>query len=193
LLGGAIAVLRGAEAVTADTDLGAAAELADTILRPDGAARQLAIDLSEGLVGRMVGIYGSMGVTAPTAQRWKTQINENAKWPAWWSLLPELDHNEIVSWSALSDLTRRKVGIVTLRDRDEGPRVEARFRHTASVTEDDVAWVGEVWAQGDTALERMVSLAIVGDLVSLELARLAGVDPVPVDAIEDLKRKLSEE
>ena len=32
------------------------------------------------------------------AQRWKTQINENAKMPAWWSVLPELDHNEICGW-----------------------------------------------------------------------------------------------
>jgi hypothetical protein len=56
-----------------------------------------------------------------------------------------------------------------------------------------VAWVGEVWSLGDTAFERMVSLAAMGDLVSLELARLADVDPVPVDAIENLKMKLMEE
>jgi len=81
---------------------------------------------------------------------------------------------------------------VSLRDRDEAPEVAARFRHTAEITGRDVAWVGEVWSQGDSALERMLSLAAMGDLVSLELARSVGVDPVPVDAIENLKRKLAE-
>src|SRR6187200_993726 len=39
-------------------------------------------------------IYGS-DLTAPVAHRWKTQINENAKQPAFHSGLPEADHNEI--------------------------------------------------------------------------------------------------
>jgi len=194
LLGGVLSILRGAGVCLVDSaDQVTSATLVDTLLVPGGAARSLAADLAEGLDGRIVGVYGSVGPVAPLAQRWKTQINENGKWPAWWSLMPELDHNEIVSWSSLADLTRRKVGLVCLRDRDEGDRVAARFRHTADVTAKDVAWVGEVWSQGESVLERMISLAVMGDLVSLELARVAGVDPVPVEAIEDLKKKLAEE
>jgi glucose/mannose-6-phosphate isomerase len=174
-------------------ELEKAGELADTLLVPEGGARALASDLASGLDGRVVGVYGSVGLTAPVAQRWKTQINENAKWPAWYSLMPELDHNEIVSFASLASLTRAKLGLVTLRDRDEGERVAARFRHTAAITGEQVPWVGEVWSQGDSILERMISLTIVGDLLSLELSRLAGTDPVPVAAIEDLKRKLAEE
>ena len=44
-------------------------------------------------------VYGS-DLTAPVARRWKTQINENAKLPAFYSELPEADHNEICGWSA---------------------------------------------------------------------------------------------
>ena len=84
-----------------------------------GPAGSLALDLADGLAGRLSLIYGSSGLTAPVAQRWKTQINENGKRPAFWSLLPELDHNEIVGWEALEALTRRSAGIVLLRDRDE--------------------------------------------------------------------------
>ncbi|MCP4249681.1 MAG: bifunctional phosphoglucose/phosphomannose isomerase, partial [bacterium] len=65
-----------------------------------GPGRQLAMDLADGLAGRIPLIYGSSGLTAPVARRWKTQINENGKRPAFWSVLPELDHNEIVGWSA---------------------------------------------------------------------------------------------
>ena len=38
-------------------------------------------------------------LTAPVARRWKTQINENAKLPAFFSELPEADHNELCGWS----------------------------------------------------------------------------------------------
>ena len=38
------------------------------------------------------------GLTTPLAYRWKTQINENAKQPAFADELPEADHNEIVGW-----------------------------------------------------------------------------------------------
>jgi len=194
LLGGLLHLLNAAGATSVGRrDLLAAADIADSITGEGGSGWTLAADLAQGLEGRIVAVYGGGGITSPVAQRWKTQINENAKWPAWYSVLPELDHNEIVSWTSLASLTRDHVGIVSLRDRAEPPGVTARFRYTSEITGRDVAWVGEVWSQGDSALERMVSLASMGDLVSLELARLLGVDPVPVDAIENLKRKLMEE
>ncbi len=193
LLGSILEVLSGAGILSDPTDaLEEAASLVTSLSGPDGAAEGLARDLAERLDGRIVAVYGSVGLTAPVAQRWKTQINENAKWPAWWALLPELDHNEIVGWSGRPDLSRR-VGVVALVDRDDSERVSARLRLTEEVTAGQVEWVGEVYAQGESPLARMMSLVAVGDLVSLELARLAGVDPVPVDVIENLKRRLDEE
>ena len=160
---------------------------------PFGAAGQLAADLVGGLAGRICLIYGSNGVTAPVAQRWKTQINENGKRPAFWSLLPELDHNEIVGWSALETLTRRAVGIVLLRDRDEHPQVRRRFALTTSLIAGSVPVVGEVWSQGDSRLARMAGLVLIGDLLSVRLAEQEGIDPMPVDVIEHLKGLLDEE
>ena len=153
----------------------------------------LAADLAAGLKGRSVIVYAANGLTGPAALRWKTQINENAKWPAWVGLFPEVDHNEIVSWTSLSELSRDHFGIVTLRDESESARLGARFDHTARLTSGTVPWVGEVWSQGVSALEQMMSLCAMGDLVSIEIARAAGVDPVPVETIEKLKALLAEE
>ena len=160
---------------------------------PTGPAGQLAGDLAEGLAGRISLIYGSSGLTTPVAQRWKTQINENGKRPAFWSVLPELDHNEIVGWTALEALTRRSVGIVSLRDRDEHPQVQRRFALTASLIAGSVPAIGEVWSQGESRLARMASLALIGDMLSVQLAEQEGVDPVPVEVIEHLKVLLNEE
>jgi glucose/mannose-6-phosphate isomerase len=158
-----------------------------------GPAGQLAADLADGLAGRISLIYSSPGVTTPAAQRWKTQINENGKRPAFWSALPELDHNEIVGWSALEGLTRRSVGIVCLRDRDEHPQVQRRFDLTTSLIAGSVPVIGHVWSQGESRLARMAGLALIGDIVSVHLAEQEDIDPVPVEIIEHLKVLLKEE
>ncbi|MDQ3107563.1 MAG: SIS domain-containing protein, partial [Actinomycetota bacterium] len=40
-------------------------------------------------------IHGGGAIGSTAAQRWKTQINENAKSPSFWAAQPELCHNEI--------------------------------------------------------------------------------------------------
>ena len=57
-------------------------------------------------------------------------------------------------------------------------------------TEVAVPWIGEVRARGDSEFARLMSLTVSGDLVSYMLAGEAGVDPVPVETIEKLKKLL---
>ena len=45
--------------------------------------------------------------------------------------------------------------------------------------------------RGQTAIERVVSLVLLGDLVSIYLAALRGVDPGPVKALDELKGALA--
>ena len=49
-----------------------------------------------------------------------------------------------------------------------------------------------VSTRGESALERVCSLVLLGDLVSFYLAVLAGVDPTPVVALVELKQALAE-
>ena len=83
--------------------------------------------------------------------------------------------------------------VLLLRDGDEHPQVARRFSLTADLISGSVPVVGEVWSQGDSRLARVASLSLVGDLVSVFLAEQEGIDAVPVDVIEDLKARLSEE
>jgi glucose/mannose-6-phosphate isomerase len=49
-----------------------------------------------------------------------------------------------------------------------------------------------VEARGVSATERVLSLVMLGDLTSVHLALLRGVDPTPVEAIDRLKARLAE-
>ena len=52
--------------------------------------------------------------------------------------------------------------------------------------------VFEVDAQGEDKLTRMLTTMYLGDFVSVYLALLRGIDPTPVEAIEELKMQLVE-
>jgi glucose/mannose-6-phosphate isomerase len=153
-------------------------------------AWNLAAEIAEKLTGRITVVYGGGSVSSVAAQRWKTQINENAKVPAWYSSFPELDHNEIVGWETMPEMTGQHVAVVALTDEADHDRVRLRVRITRDLTEDAVPWVGEVASRGRSRLARLVSLTVVGDLVSWMLAERLGVDPTPVVTIESLKQLL---
>ena len=126
-------------------------------------------------------------MTASVAYRWKCQINENAETPAFASKLPEHDHNEIVGWAG----AEQRLSAVFLEDPDAEQRVVRRIEVTAEFAGHGAAVVERVRARGETRLERLVSLVLLGDLVSLYMAILRGVDPVSVHVIDTLKERLS--
>jgi glucose/mannose-6-phosphate isomerase len=122
------------------------------------------------------------------ARRWKTQINENSKLPAFHSELPEADHNEVCGWEASESLA--PMSAVFLDDRDLNDRERRRIELTADITRHGAVTVERVETRGDTPVERVLSGVLLGDLVSVYIAVLRGVDPTPVSTIEDFKRAL---
>jgi glucose/mannose-6-phosphate isomerase len=155
---------------------------------PDAPEDSLAKELARGLLGSTPVIAGA-GLTTPIAYRWKTQINENAKQPAFWHELPELDHNEIVGWEGAPDVGR--FAAVFLDDSDTHPRVKERMEITERLIADNAVASFRIQTRGETAIERVISLVLLGDLVSIYLAALRGVDPGPVRVIDELKAALA--
>ena len=187
---GSLCRLLEATSVVASAGVGEAARVTESVYsgETEHAVEQLVAETE----GKIILALAGSSLTLPVAQRWKTQINENAKAPAWFSALPEANHNEIVGWSSLGELTSRSVVVVPLRDHQDHPRVAARFSETASLTSKDVAWTASVDSVGTGPLARMLSLAAVADLVTLGLADRYGVDPEAVEVIEELKLSLKE-
>jgi glucose/mannose-6-phosphate isomerase len=155
---------------------------------PDGPADGDAKAVARRLAGTVPVIAGA-GPTAAVAYRWKCQLNENSKLLAFASELPELDHNEVVGWSGSPDAER--FAAVFLEDPEAHERVRARVEVTAGLIEPSAAAVERVRPRGNSPFERVVSLVLLGDLVSLYLAVLRGVDPGEIAAIDTLKRELA--
>lgn len=137
--------------------------------------------------GRLTVTYGAQ-LTAPVAYRWKCQINENAKLPAWNAALPESNHNEINSWEGAGETGRQLAWF--LRDAGQHERVRRRIEINAEIVAGSGADAEIIDTAGETAAERLFSSILLGDLVSLYLAVLRGVDPSPVPVIEGLKDRL---
>jgi glucose/mannose-6-phosphate isomerase len=140
------------------------------------------------LRGRVAVIYGA-GVTVPAARRWKTQINENAKAPAYFVAAPELLHNEVCGWAGATDADTR-IAAVVLSDGQGDQRLRRRMDLVARSLEDRAATVVQVECRGTAPLARCLSALTLGDWTSYYLALLNGVDPTPVPAIEELKQVL---
>jgi glucose/mannose-6-phosphate isomerase len=169
----------------------AAASLAEELAEqwgPDGPEDGEAKALARRLHGT-VPVVGGAELAAAAAYRWKCQINENAGLPAFASTLPELDHNEVVGWPTAGDLGR--FSAVFLEDPGAHPRNALRSALSAGQAAAGAAVVERVAARGETPTERLVSLVLLGDLVSLYLAVLRGEDPVAIPPIDELKAALA--
>jgi glucose/mannose-6-phosphate isomerase len=152
----------------------------------DGVARSLARR-----IGRTLPlVYGGGPLGEVAAWRWKGQFNENPKVAAFANRIPELTHNELCGWAQHGDVTRQVFTLVLLRHDFEHPQVRRRFDFVVSACDEVVADVVQVEAQGDGRLAQLFDLVLVGDLVTLQMAANEGVDPGPVDVLDQLKAHL---
>lgn len=155
----------------------------DQLAAPDSDAARLArrVDRTVPLV------YGAGPVGAVAARRWKEQVNENAKAPAFASSLPALLHHELSGWGQNGDVTRQVFSLITLHHDHEHPDDHRRWPAVEELTQEVVHARHEVRAEGDGPLAQLLDLVLTGDLFSYHLAQDYEIDPGPtaVDATVD--------
>jgi glucose/mannose-6-phosphate isomerase len=135
-------------------------------------------------------IWGTAGVSEVAALRWKAQINENAKCPAYYSVFPELNHNEIVGFEVPQSLLA-SLSCIILRDKYDYERVNRRIEISKEIIKDQVKEIIEINSQGESYLTRFYSLVYIGDYASVYLAQEYGINPTPVKVIDYLKAQLA--
>lgn len=164
--------------------------------------------LATSLVGALPMVWGASPLTGVAAYRFACQLNENAKTPAVWGVLPEAGHNQIVAFDgpftgrapASDDLFRDRgededlehtpLHLVLLRDTEEHPAVARRALVARDLARSRGVEVSELISEGSSSFQRIASLITLGDWASTYLALAQGFDPTPVDAITQLKAAL---
>lgn len=151
-------------------------------------AKQLALKVH----GKIPLIYGSQDRLDVMGARWRGQFAENGKQLAYSSALPEMNHNEIVGWQHPEEVLRKLIPIF-LRDQDDHPEIQMRIELTKEILSDKAGAVLEYQSRGESWMDRLWSLVVLGDYASLYLAFLNGENPVSVGVIDEFKARLSQQ
>jgi glucose/mannose-6-phosphate isomerase len=177
------------------------------LCRPDSdafvnPAKILALELA----GTLPVIWGTSPLTGVAAYRFACQLNENAKYPGVYGVLPEANHNQVVTFDGPFAPGRGGGGpafgdqgpqpavplrLVVLRDSQEHPQVARRREVSVQLATERGIGVTELVGQGDLPLERLASLVQLIDYATVYLAIVNGIDPAPVTAIGDLKARIA--
>lgn len=124
----------------------------------------------------------------PVAERWMQQLSENAKAFAHISLVPEMNHNELVGWQSLPDTST----VIFLEHEGQHPRVGLRYQFLRRYLENRSRPYVRVLSSEKDLLDSYLYLIHLGDLLSDHLARLNGVDSMDITVLQQLKCFLDE-
>lgn len=150
--------------------------------------QNLAKQLAQQMVGKTPIIYGG-ALTYPAAYKWKISANENAKNTAWCNAIPEFNHNEFIGWS--SHPVEKPFAVIDLLSSFEHPRILKRFEVSDRLLSGMRPKAIQIQAEGNSAVEHMLYLILLGDFATTYLAVLNGVNPTPVELVERFKKELA--
>ena len=156
----------------------------------DSEIEQLANTYSKKIMNKTCVIYGGTEVTELVSSRWKTQINENSKSKAFIGSMPEVHHNEILSWQADRNGSMENFIVIFLRSPFEHPQIKKRFKLTEKLLGDKVEILNISTKESNNKLKILMELVLLGDLLSICLADYLKMVPEDIDTIEELKKLL---
>ena len=133
-----------------------------------------------------VPVVYSSNILSAINMRWRAQFQENAKNLSFGNILPEMNHNEINSWSNPSRLLN-DFSAILLTDRKDNDKIIKRMNAVGEILTEKAVNVLKIESKADDYLARMFDLIYFGDWVSYFLAIYNQEDPTPIPLISKLK------
>ena len=159
-------------------------------MKDESEINKLSLEITESINNKTVVLYAGTDMSKVVSTRWKTQINENSKSKAFVGSLPEIHHNEILSWDADEDGSKNNFIVILLRDKNEHIQIQKRFEFTKDLIGEKVSVLEVNLDNQENTLKTLLELVLLGDLVSLNLAKKFSIDPKNIETIEKLKNLL---
>lgn len=148
--------------------------------------------LAKKIKGSVPVIYASSRNRA-IAYNWKIKFNETGKIPAFYNIIPELNHNEMTGFDA-ADTTRslsEKFFFIFLRDLADHPKVQKRMAITEELYRSRGLAAAAVEMAGTTPFEKMFSSTTVADWTAYYTAHGYGVESDQVPMVEEFKKRIA--
>ena len=158
-----------------------------SMMNEESEINKLSLEICESINNKTVVLYAGTDMSKVVSSRWKTQINENSKSKAFVGNLPEVHHNEILSWDADEDGSKNNFIVILLRDKNEHTQIQKRFEFTKDLIGEKVRVLEVKLDNQENTLKTLLELVLLGDLVSLNLAKKLSIDPENIKTIERLK------
>lgn len=155
------------------------------------APKNIAKNIASRIFGKFIIIYAAEDFLGGVVTRMRQELEENSKVLCMERVFPEMNHNEITGWEDVKNISK-DFAVIFLRDKDEHPRTRRRIEISKELIERKTKNIIEVCSIGESLLARTYSLIYIGTFISFYLAVLNNVDPMPVNNVTYLKKRLAE-
>lgn len=149
-------------------------------------------NLAEKLHGTVPVIYTSSQNKA-VAYNWKIKLNETGKIPAFYNIIPELNHNEMTGFDIAPSTKElsKNFSFVFVFDQEDHPRNIARMKILQKLYHDRGLQTEMIPLKGKTRLEKIFSSLLLADWTAVYLAEHYGLESEQVPMVEEFKKLIA--
>jgi glucose/mannose-6-phosphate isomerase len=142
-------------------------------------------ELASKVKGKIPIIYSSQKLFA-LAEKWKTDINENAKTHVFYNVFSEFNHNEICGYQNPNG----NFHVIIINDTRDHQKIKDRIKVFKKLMKKYDVEITELGITGNNFLTRLLSTIWMGHFFAYYLALEYDTDPTPVEIIEKFKKEL---
>lgn len=148
--------------------------------------------LAKKLQGTVPVIYTSSRNKA-VAYNWKIKLNETGKIPAFYNVIPELNHNEMTGFD-IADSTKQlshNLSFLFLIDPADHPRNIRRMKILEKLYQDRGLQTDIIPLKGKTPLQKIFFSLLLADWTAVYLAEHYGLESEQVPMVEEFKKLIA--
>jgi len=148
--------------------------------------------LAEDLKGKVPIVYASRE-NLSLAYNWKIKCNETGKIPAFYNVIPELNHNEMTGFDVVPETKDLSSGFyfIFLTDENDSPKIQKRMEILQKLYTERGLSVTSLKLEGSTEIEKIFNSLLLADWTALSLSKIYGTEAEKVPMVEEFKKMVA--
>lgn len=149
--------------------------------------------LAQRLFGKVPVIYSSRR-NQPIAYNWKIKFHESAKVPCFFTVFPEVNHNEMTGFDVIESTKKLSENLcfIFLKDAKDDPKIQKRMEVLERLYQERGFKIEIVSFKGGSMLQRIFCCLLLADWTAWYTAKEYGTEPEEVPMIEEFKKQIAE-